>query len=83
MNTFKQLYQFAQDCLKFESERLNESIQEGEQSIYKVVALFRPSVDGYVFSDTTIKEPTTPANDQLRMIYLFVVYSDYSSPYFL
>ncbi|CEG79724.1 hypothetical protein RMATCC62417_14155 [Rhizopus microsporus] len=65
MNTFKQLYQFAQGCLKFESERLNENIQEGEQSIYKVVALFRPSVDGYVFSDTTIKEPTAPANDQL------------------
>ncbi|PHZ16405.1 uncharacterized protein RHIMIDRAFT_61493 [Rhizopus microsporus ATCC 52813] len=82
MNTFKQLYQFTQGCLKFESERLNENIQEGERNIYKVVALFRPSVDGYVFSDTTIKEPTAPANDQLRMIHLFV-YSDYSSPYFL
>lgn len=64
MSAFKSLYQFAQDCLKFESKRLNEEIKT--EGVYKTVALFRPSVDGFAFSDTTIKEKAAVSNHDLR-----------------
>ncbi|CAO3684686.1 unnamed protein product [Rhizopus stolonifer] len=73
MSTFKSLYQFAQDCLKFESKRLNEEIKT--ESVYKTVALFRPSVDGFAFSDTTMKEKSAVSNHDLpQNIYEMVIH---------
>ncbi|KAG1049144.1 hypothetical protein G6F43_008516 [Rhizopus delemar] len=74
MNTFKSLYQFAQNCLKFESNRLGEEI-DNKQELYKTIALFRPSIDGYVFSDTLVKDPTsTPSHQLPQNIHEMVVY---------
>ncbi|KAI9269882.1 hypothetical protein BY458DRAFT_510128 [Sporodiniella umbellata] len=73
MLLFKNLYQFAQDCLKFESKRLNEPVDS--KGIYKTVALFRPSIDGFAFSDTIIKESNALSNAHLpQNVYEMVIY---------
>ncbi|KAG2198528.1 hypothetical protein INT47_008632 [Mucor saturninus] len=54
MDAFKELYAFAENSLRFESKRLNQPITESE-TLYQLSALFRPTPDGYAFTDMTLK----------------------------
>ncbi|KAI8875010.1 hypothetical protein K501DRAFT_260577 [Backusella circina FSU 941] len=53
-NAFTQLYQFYTHRLKFEAKRLNQEI-ENTDDVYRLTALFRPTIDGYAFTDFSLK----------------------------
>ncbi|GAA5815495.1 hypothetical protein MFLAVUS_009007 [Mucor flavus] len=73
MDAFKKLYTFTENSLRFESKRLNEPFTESD--LIQLSSLFRPTADGYAFTDMVMKDPSAgpftklPPNVQEIMIH--------------
>lgn len=65
MDAFKKLYSFTENSLRFESKRLKQKFNETE-TLFESSALFRPTPDGYAFTDMTLKDPSTGPLTNLR-----------------
>lgn len=64
-NAFTQLYQFTTQRLTFEAKRLNQEL-ESNDDVYRLTALFRPTVDGYAFTDLSLKPKDAKPITDLR-----------------
>lgn len=64
MDAFKKLYTFTENSLRFESKRLNEPFNESD--LIQLSALFRPTADGYAFTDMVLKDPSAGPYTNLR-----------------
>jgi hypothetical protein len=64
-DAFKKLHTFTEQSLQFESKRLKEELTETGAS-FELTALFRPTTDGYAFTDMTLKDPSAGPATNLR-----------------
>lgn len=61
------LYDFAMNTLRFESKRLNQGDDGDEHDfVDERIALFRPTLDGFVFSDSVPALSLHENKDKLR-----------------
>lgn len=65
MNAFRVVNDFTENSLRFESKRLNEEITE-KDALFELTALFRPTTDGYSFTDLSLKDPSVGPITNLR-----------------
>jgi hypothetical protein len=65
MDAFRTISAFTDKSLRFESKRANEELTETE-ALFELTALFRPTTDGFSFTDLTIKDPSTGPTTNLR-----------------
>lgn len=65
MDAFKELHSFTENSLRFESKRLNQPFTEAE-ALFQLSALFRPTPDGYAFTDMTLKSSSAGPLTNLR-----------------
>ncbi|KAI8976178.1 hypothetical protein BDB01DRAFT_803579 [Pilobolus umbonatus] len=76
---FKKLTTFIDTSIRLEAERNKERVPEKTERV-EMIALFRPTMDGYVFSDSTMKQPSaTPTTDLPNHVYEMVVHPTTSS----
>lgn len=64
-DAFKKLYSFIENSLRFEANRLNQRFNESE-ALFELSALFRPTPDGYAFTDMTLKDSSAGPLTNLR-----------------
>lgn len=57
MSAFKAVNAFTENSLRFESKRLKEEITDTD-AFFELTALFRPTTDGYSFTDLSLKDPS-------------------------
>jgi hypothetical protein len=68
LNAFKELYAFTNDSLLLEASRMKEEISPLDDSVLEFVSLFRPTNDGYAFTDMIIKDTSKgPATDYRKL----------------
>lgn len=80
-NAFTQLYQFTTQRLTFEAKRLNQEL-ESNDDVYRLTALFRPTVDGYAFTDLSLKpKDAKPITDLRKEWYPFCDHQDNNNIY--
>ncbi|KAI7903629.1 uncharacterized protein BX663DRAFT_560572 [Cokeromyces recurvatus] len=56
LTLIKNLYSFVNDSLKLEASRLKETLPNSDY-IFDRISLFRPTTDGYAFTDMIVKDP--------------------------
>lgn len=68
MSAFKAVNAFTENSLRFESKRLKEEITDTD-ALFELTALFRPTTDGYSFTDLSLKDPSVGPITNLRKHY--------------
>jgi hypothetical protein len=56
LNAFKELYALTNDGLALEASRMKEKLPPLDEDAFELVSLFRPTNDGYAFTDMIIKD---------------------------
>lgn len=56
LDAFKKLYTYASHSLVLEASRLEEELEENEH-VVEFISLFRPTNDGYAFTDMIARDP--------------------------
>ncbi|KAI9484125.1 MAG: hypothetical protein EXX96DRAFT_561000 [Benjaminiella poitrasii] len=74
LNLFKNLYSFINDSLTLEASRSNEVLPKSDH-VFDIISLFRPTTDGYAFTDMVVKDPNAgPKTDYPPQIQEMIVH---------
>lgn len=68
LNAFNELYAQTNDSLVLEASRMTEELPPLDDSTLEHVSLFRPTNDGYAFTDTIIKDTSKGPETDYRML---------------
>ncbi|KAL0143114.1 hypothetical protein V8B55DRAFT_1474406 [Mucor lusitanicus] len=79
LDAFKKLYTYTSHSLTLEASRLEEEIEENEH-IVEFISLFRPTNDGYAFTDMIARDPAaTPITNYPHNIHELIVHKAQSA----
>ncbi|KAL7324106.1 hypothetical protein PS15p_210663 [Mucor circinelloides] len=74
LDAFKKLYTYTSHSLTLEASRLEEEIEENEH-VVEFISLFRPTNDGYAFTDMIARDPAaTPITNYPHNIHELIVH---------
>ncbi|KAK4513468.1 uncharacterized protein ATC70_005469 [Mucor velutinosus] len=74
LDAFKKLYTYTNHSLALEASRLEEELEENEH-VVEFISLFRPTNDGYAFTDMIARDPAaTPITNYPHNIHELIVH---------
>ncbi|KAL9559787.1 hypothetical protein MBANPS3_000262 [Mucor bainieri] len=74
LDAFKKLYTYTSHSLALEASRLDEEVEENEH-VVEFISLFRPTNDGYAFTDMIARDPAaTPITNYPHNIHELIVH---------